>query len=110
MGCEDERGLGDRIARFRVRRKLTQERLAERAELSVDVVRKLEQGQRQTARLSTINALARALDVEPSVLIGQPTTFEARQEGDSPSVLALRQAVSPLTELLGEDADPEAPP
>ncbi|MCQ8829719.1 helix-turn-helix domain-containing protein [Streptomyces malaysiensis] len=110
MGCEDERGLGDRIARFRVRRKLTQERLAERAELSVDVVRKLEQGQRQTARLSTINALARALDVEPSVLIGQPTTFEARQEGDSPSVLALRQAISPLTELLGEDADPEAPP
>jgi transcriptional regulator with XRE-family HTH domain len=110
MQFGDEPGIGDRIARLRVRRKLTQERLADLAGVSVDVVRKLEQGRRQTARLSTLNALARALDVEPSVLVGQPTTFEARDDGDSPSVLALRQAVSPVTELLGEDADPEDPP
>ncbi|RKN45749.1 helix-turn-helix domain-containing protein [Streptomyces hoynatensis] len=82
--------IGDRIARFRAKRKLTQEQLAERSGLSVDVVRKLEQGQRQTARLTTLNALAATLDVEPSVLMGhQPGTFEVRAEGDSPSVLAL---------------------
>ncbi|UGY95150.1 helix-turn-helix domain-containing protein [Streptomyces gobiensis] len=106
----DEHSIGDRIARLRSRRGLTQERLAERAAISVDVVRKLEQGRRQTARLSTINRLARALDVEPSVLIGQPTTFEAHDDSGSPSVLALRQAVSPITDLLGEDPDPEDPP
>ncbi|WP_235989800.1 helix-turn-helix domain-containing protein [Streptomyces ureilyticus] len=89
MQSHEEPGIGDRIARLRMRRKLTQEGLAERAGLSVDVVRKLEQGVRQTARLTTLNALARALDVEPSTLVGQPATFEVRDEEDQPSVLAL---------------------
>ncbi|MFH8678103.1 helix-turn-helix domain-containing protein [Streptomyces lydicus] len=106
----EEPGIGDRIARLRARRKLTQEGLAERADLCVDTVRKLEQGVRQTARLSTLNALARALDVEPSVLVGQPATFEVRSEGEQPSVLALRQAVSPVSDLLGDEPDPEDPP
>ncbi|WP_308114511.1 helix-turn-helix transcriptional regulator [Streptomyces sp. ISL-12] len=107
----EEASIGDRVARLRVRRKLTQEGLAEHAGLSVDIVRKLEQGVRQTARLATINALARALDVEPSALLGQPATFEVRGEEDPPSVLALRQAVSPVSDLIGEEeAEPEEPP
>ncbi|MHB6909174.1 helix-turn-helix domain-containing protein [Streptomyces sp. DB-54] len=106
----EEPGIGERIARLRARRKLTQEGLAERAGLSVDIVRKLEQGVRRTARLSTLNALAAALDVETSALVGKPTTFEVRGDGEQPSVLALRQAVSPVSELLGEDPDPEDPP
>ncbi|MFF8310868.1 helix-turn-helix domain-containing protein [Streptomyces lydicus] len=106
----EEPGIGDRIGRLRARRKLTQEGLAERAGLCVDTVRKLEQGVRQTARLSTLNALARALDVEPSALVGQPATFEVRSEGEQPSVLALRQAVSPVSDLLGDEPDPEDPP
>ncbi|WP_252396131.1 helix-turn-helix domain-containing protein [Streptantibioticus parmotrematis] len=104
--------MGDRIAELRRRRGLTQEGLAEAAGLSVDVVRKLEQGRRRTARLTTINALARALDTEPSHLVGQPTTFETHPLGsdDLPSVLALRRAVSPVADLLGGDGDPEEPP
>ncbi len=107
-----ESGMGDRIAALRLRRGLTQETLAERAGLSVDVIRKLEQGRRKTARLASINALARALDTEPSHLVGQPGTFESRGEpgDDSPSVLALRQAVSPVADLLGGEADSEDPP
>lgn len=110
MQFHEESSIGDRIARLRLRRKLTQEGLAERAGLSVDIVRKLEQGVRQTARLTTLNALAGALDVEPSILVGQPTTFEVREEGDRPSVLALRQAVSPVCDLLGVEPDTEEPP
>ncbi|WP_062203947.1 helix-turn-helix domain-containing protein [Streptomyces sp. NBRC 109706] len=108
----EESSIGDRIARLRVRRGLTQEQLADRARLSVDVVRKLEQGRRQTARLATLNALAHALDVETSVLVGQLNTFEAKESEDPPSVLALRQAISPVNDLLGEahDPDPEDPP
>ncbi|MER7790097.1 helix-turn-helix transcriptional regulator [Streptomyces sp. NPDC097640] len=102
--------IGDRIGRLRERRGLTQEQLAELANVSVDTVRKLEQNRRLTARLSTLNQLARALDVETSALVGQPTTFEVRSDGDTPSVLALRQAVSPLSDLLGEDHDTEDPP
>ncbi|MFE2016983.1 helix-turn-helix domain-containing protein [Streptomyces sp. NPDC059499] len=105
-----ESDIGDRIARLRRRRKLTQEGLAERAGISVDVVRKLEQGVRSTARLTTLNALAGALDVEPSNLVGQPSTFEVRDEQEQPSVLALRQAVSPVADLLGEESDPEESP
>ena len=110
MQYEDETSIGDRIGRLRVRRELTQEQLADRANVSVDTVRKLEQNRRLTARLSTLNQLARALDVETSALIGQPTTFEAHADGDAPSVLALRQAVSPVSDLLGEDPEPEDPP
>ncbi|MET4926376.1 helix-turn-helix transcriptional regulator [Streptomyces sp. PSRA5] len=104
--------MGDRLAELRLRRKLTQEQLAERAGLSVDVIRKLEQGRRNSPRLSSINALASALDTEPSYLVGQPTTFEVHDDREDrlPSVLALREAVSPVADLLGGDADPEDPP
>ncbi|MFH8471440.1 helix-turn-helix domain-containing protein [Streptomyces sp. NPDC018000] len=110
MRFHEESGIGDRMARLRRRRKLTQEGLAERAGVAVDVVRKLEQGVRSTARLTTLNSLARALDVETSVLVGQPATFEVRTEQEQPSVLALRQAVSPVESVLGEEPDPEDPP
>ncbi|QKW08183.1 helix-turn-helix transcriptional regulator [Streptomyces sp. NA04227] len=110
MEFREETGIGDRIARLRLRRKLTQEQLAERAGLSVDIVRKLEQGRRQTARLATLNSLARALDVEPSILVGQPVTFEVNNEAELPSVLALRQAISPVSDFFGSEPDPETPP
>ncbi|WP_372410477.1 helix-turn-helix domain-containing protein [Streptomyces luteireticuli] len=111
MSATHESGMGERIARLRMRRGLTQERLAEKAGLSVDVVRKLEQGRRRTARLSTVNALAAALDTEPSALLGQLTTFEVPPTADeAPSVLALRQAVSPVADLLGGDDDVEDAP
>ncbi|NLU66703.1 helix-turn-helix transcriptional regulator [Streptomyces sp. HNM0574] len=107
----DHETIGDRIGRLRERRGLTQEQLAERAGLCVDTVRKLEQGRRLTARLATLNRFAHALDVETSLLIGQPATFEARRDdGDSPSVLALRRAVSPVGDLLPDEPDPEDPP
>ncbi len=90
---------------------MTQEGLASAAGLSVDVIRKLEQGRRRTARLASINAIARALDTEPSHLVGQPTTFEVGESEDGlPSVLALRQAVSPVGDLLGGDTDLDDPP
>ncbi|MEV0264840.1 helix-turn-helix transcriptional regulator [Streptomyces sp. NPDC050617] len=111
MSTAFESGMGDRIGELRRRRNLSQERLAERANVSVDVVRKLEQGRRKAARLATINALAKALDTEPSYLVGQPSTFETRASGDElPSLLALRQAVSPVDDLLGGDSDAEEPP
>jgi transcriptional regulator with XRE-family HTH domain len=105
--------IGDRVARLRLRRAHTQESLAAVAGVSVDVVRKLEQNRRRTARLSTLNALASALDVETSVLIGQQTTFEGAAGRDPlPSLLALRRAVTPVSELLADEttvADEESP-
>lgn len=106
--------IGDRVARLRVRRGHTQESLAAVAGVSVDVVRRPEQNQRLTARLSTLNALAGALDVETSTLIGQPTTFQRAvpDRDPSPSLPALRRAVIPVAELLDDEAavaDGESP-
>ncbi|MFI1182820.1 helix-turn-helix domain-containing protein [Streptomyces sp. NPDC020799] len=102
--------LGDRLGELRVRRGLTQEALAEKARLSVDTVRKLEQNQRFTARMSTLNCLARALDIETSALLGPPAVLAPSPGQDPPSILALRQAVTPLSGFPGlgteEDGDP----
>ncbi|MFG1928982.1 helix-turn-helix domain-containing protein [Cryptosporangium sp. NPDC048952] len=53
--------IGTQIARLRHAKGLTQEALAEAAGVSVDVVRRLEQGQRDTARISSLKAIAAAL-------------------------------------------------
>ena len=66
--------IGDNLARIRRRRHLTQEGLAEQAGVSVDLIKKLEQHRRESARLNTLECLARTLDVEVSEL----TTTSAR--------------------------------
>lgn len=69
---------------------MTQEELAERAGVSADTVKKLEQGQRTTARISTLTALAKGLGVTPSALLGR----RERLERNSPDgVLAVRDAL-----------------
>src|SRR6266508_2687689 len=60
--------IGERLHRLRGEHGLTQEALAALAGLSVDLVKKLELGKRQSARLTTIAALANALDVPMSEL------------------------------------------
>ncbi|MFI9238317.1 helix-turn-helix domain-containing protein [Streptomyces sp. NPDC053079] len=102
--------LGDRLAELRVRRGLTQEGLAEKARLSVDTVRKLEQNQRFTARMATLNSLARALDIETSALLGPPAVLESSAGAEPPSILALRQAVTPLSGFPGLGEDDDTPP
>jgi transcriptional regulator with XRE-family HTH domain len=52
---------------------LTQEGLADRADVLRDLVAKLEQRRRQTARITSLASLARALDVELSALVRSAT-------------------------------------
>src|SRR5215213_5715691 len=76
--------IGEQIVRLRHARGLTQEELAHRAGLSVDVIRRLEQGQRSTARLETLEKIAKGLDADASVV------FAAR--GQAASEAASREA------------------
>jgi transcriptional regulator with XRE-family HTH domain len=64
--------IGYQLRRLRRLRGLTQEELDDRANLSRDLVAKLEQGRRQTARITSLIRLARALDVELSALVARP--------------------------------------
>jgi transcriptional regulator with XRE-family HTH domain len=71
-----------RLAQLRHDRGWTQDMLADRAGLSREIVRKLEQQARRSARISTLSALAGALAVPVSVLLG-----EQRPAGESTAPL-----------------------
>jgi transcriptional regulator with XRE-family HTH domain len=77
-----------RLAQLRHDRGWTQELLAGRAGVSTELVKKLEQGVKRSARLSTLGALARALDVPVGVLLGEnapgePAARPARPAGEN---------------------------
>lgn len=95
--------IGDRIRILREFRDVTQQQLADAAGCSIDTVRKLEQGVRQTANLTTLNALAGALDVELERLLGQPTVTTAAP--DDGGLLDLRDAIQDVDALPGVLAD-----
>jgi transcriptional regulator with XRE-family HTH domain len=82
-----------RLAQLRHERGWTQELLAGRAGVSTELVKKLEQGVKRSARLSTLGALARALDVPVGVLLGEnapgePPARPARQADENPGASA----------------------
>jgi transcriptional regulator with XRE-family HTH domain len=98
---DDGGGLGERVARLRRRRGLTQEELAERAEVSVELVRKLEQGRRRSVRLGTLHSLARALDVQTAALFDAPSPMDPGAPG--PGVVGIRRALTPGAEKSLEE-------
>jgi transcriptional regulator with XRE-family HTH domain len=61
--------IGDRLRDLRVRRALTQEELADRANVGSNTVARLERNESEP-HMSTLRKLARALDVDPAELIG----------------------------------------
>lgn len=91
--------IGERLARLREFRDITQEQLAERAGVHVDTIRKLEQGVRKGARMTTYEKLATALDIELGRLLGQATM--TRELPETGGILALRAAVQDLSGLPG---------
>ncbi|MGI5222457.1 helix-turn-helix domain-containing protein [Nocardia sp. CA-290969] len=60
--------LGDRVASVRKRRGLSQSELSELSGISLSLIKKIEQGQRDSVRLETLRALAVALGVKTSTL------------------------------------------
>lgn len=87
--------LGDRLARLRRLADLTQEGLSERAGVSADVIRKLEQKRKHSARLPTLHALSRGLGVELTALLGDPPGVPSTGEADPPQLVAVRRAIMP---------------
>lgn len=62
--------LGDRVASVRKRRGLTQRELAELSGVSLSLVKKIEQGERDSVRFETLRKLAVGLRVRTSMLQG----------------------------------------
>jgi transcriptional regulator with XRE-family HTH domain len=94
--------IGDRLRQLRSERGLTQETLAEQAGVSVDIIKKLEQGRRDSARLTTLARLANTLDVGLADLTDKRPRLD--RSGDR-LVLGLRDALLSPDLLPGIDPD-----
>ncbi|MFD7900108.1 helix-turn-helix domain-containing protein [Streptomyces sp. NPDC059743] len=95
--------LGDTLRRLRKLSGMTQEELSETSEVSVDVIRKLEQKRTLSARLPTLHALADGLGVELTSLLGDPPGARSEGDGDSPALVAVRRAITPTAFAPGPD-------
>ncbi|GAA4081740.1 helix-turn-helix domain-containing protein [Actinomadura miaoliensis] len=100
--------IGERLRLARRERGMTQEGLAQAAGVSVDLVSKLEQGRRESARITTLAKLANALDVEISHLVDRRDRLGADRDGGS--VLAVRDVLLSPSLLPGMDTDDDGEP
>ncbi|MEW2430713.1 helix-turn-helix domain-containing protein [Micromonospora sp. NPDC047644] len=96
----DDVPIGRRVARWRVRRSMTQQMLADRLRRSKSWVDKIERGARTLDRYSVIQEVAHVLRVEPEVLLGQPRSTPAGTPG----------GVDDIRAALARYDIPEAPP
>jgi transcriptional regulator with XRE-family HTH domain len=62
--------IGDRLKTLRVRRALTQQELADKAGVSSNTLNRIELNKAEP-HMSTLRKLAKALDVDPSELVGE---------------------------------------
>jgi transcriptional regulator with XRE-family HTH domain len=92
-----DESIGGRLRRCRQKLGLTQEQLAAKAGLSVDVITGAERG-RSLPQTTTLMRLARALDVELTVLLDDQPRFD--RSGAS-SVLAVRDVLLSPADLPG---------
>jgi transcriptional regulator with XRE-family HTH domain len=85
----------------------TQIELATAAGLSVELVRALEQGRRHTASITSLQRLARALNVDVGELLS-PCPRTGPESGGELGVLAIRHALTAVDDFLDEiDTDGE---
>lgn len=92
--------IGNNLARLRRRRGLTQEQLAERAGVSVSVIRKLERADRDSASLPTLRKLGAALGVTTVELFAPVPRFDERVDADDRAdMFAIRRALQPARSL-----------
>jgi transcriptional regulator with XRE-family HTH domain len=61
--------IGDRLKALRVRRALTQQELADRAGVSSNALNRIELNKAEP-HMSTLRKLAKALDIDPTELVG----------------------------------------
>ncbi len=109
MSPEQEPSFGARLRRLREAAGLTQEELAERAQLTRNAISALERGERKRPYPHTVRSLADALglseDERATLLAAVP-----RQDGGSPTArVALLESTLPIqpTPLVGREQDLE---
>jgi len=90
--------LPENLARIRKARNLSQEQLAEKANVAVDTIARIERTERQTTRPATVDKLAAALGVTPAILLG---ILPPAHDTDASRVTDLRRAITAIDEVPG---------
>jgi transcriptional regulator with XRE-family HTH domain len=90
----DGESAGEQVARYRYRRQMTQDELAEASGLSVSAVKSIERGVR-TGRLSTLSRLARALGVTTSDLLAPAAGASVVSEPGPDALFEIRRSLTP---------------
>lgn len=70
--------------------------------MSVDLIQKLEQGRKSSARITSLIAIAQALDVDLSDLLGKRVVLQTIPEHGG--LLELRRAITPVSDESGDKA------
>jgi transcriptional regulator with XRE-family HTH domain len=96
--------IGQRITHLRGSR-MTQAALAGAAGVSVDLIRKLEQGRRHTVSIGSLQRIARALDVDAGDLLTK--TQPLPDPGEHSGAVAIRRALTHVDDLVGDEPDLE---
>ncbi|MDA8372628.1 MAG: helix-turn-helix transcriptional regulator [Nocardiopsaceae bacterium] len=92
--------IGATLRALRDERGLTQEGLAEAADLHVNTIRKIEQG--GTASMETYHRLARSLGVTTARLVaGEPIRKQTHGDDNKTSLLSMRRAIAPPVGIDG---------
>ncbi|TCB94311.1 XRE family transcriptional regulator [Micromonospora zingiberis] len=94
MTSSGELPIGRRVARWRVRRGMTQQVLADRLGKSKSWVDKVERGARRLDRYPTIQQIAEVLRVDPMVLLGQRRPPRQQDAGPPDGVDGIRAALA----------------
>ncbi|SCL35704.1 Transcriptional regulator, contains XRE-family HTH domain [Micromonospora nigra] len=90
----DELPIGRRVARWRVRRGMTQQVFADRLGKSKSWVDKVERGARRLDRYPTVQQIAEVLRVDPMVLLGQHRPPHQRDARTPDGVDGIRAALA----------------
>ena len=107
MDASTDATIGDRIKVARRERAITQEELAERAAVSSDIIRKLEQNKRTSAKITTLGKIANGLGITLSELLGRR---ERLDRSAAEGILAVRDALLSVSDLPGFGGDEEGDP
>ncbi|OPC82129.1 hypothetical protein B4N89_15325 [Embleya scabrispora] len=101
-----DRTICEALGRARRRRGLTQEQLAEASGVSLGVIRKLECGDRLSARLATLHKLAAALGVPTTALLDTtPAATAGTPDVEPDGLLRLRQILNPVPGAAPDSTD-----
>ncbi|MCX4471942.1 helix-turn-helix transcriptional regulator [Micromonospora sp. NBC_01655] len=102
--------IGRRVARLRVRRRMTQQMLADRLGKSKSWVDKVERGARALDRFTVIRDLADALRVDPVALLGRDARPPAAAGAAVDGVDGVRAALARYDTVLAGPGGRTAPP